>query len=51
MPGIRLDVRREVARADFGEIGCYGGGDGRDGGHAGCEAVAAAVGEIVRWWG
>ena len=47
MPGVRLDISREIPCADFGEIGCYAGGDGWDGGYPGGKAVAAAVGEVV----
>lgn len=46
MAGVGLDIGREVLGADTGEGGRYGGGDGREGGVAGCEAVAAAEGEV-----
>lgn len=49
MTGIGLDIGGEVPSTDFGETCCYAGGDGGDGRYAGCEAVAAAVGEVVRW--
>ena len=49
MPRVGLDIRFEIARGHQGEIRGRGGGDRRDGGDAGGEAVAAAVGEVVCW--
>ena len=47
MPGIGLDISREIPSPNFGEVGCYGCWDGGENGYAGGEAVAAAVGEVV----
>ena len=46
MAGIGLDICLERV-AGIGEVHRDGRGDGGDGGVAGCEAVATAVGEVV----
>lgn len=47
MPCIWLDVSLEVCSWHVWEILLYCCWDGGEGGVAGCEAVAAAVGEVV----
>lgn len=47
MPRVRLDVRFEILSRDVGEVFLDGGWDGREFRIAGCEAVAAAVGEVI----